>query len=170
MQIETGKSGISKKWKALGAVVVVIAAVAVAAAVFFQSKPMLGEGNAPRVVSISAEIGRDGEIFSSDIPESGISDELNDALISLFLNAEMRNSLLPRPQNYTISDGSVYLSVNVSLERADALSMRVNLSNSSDYNSAQFGETHYSILDHQTLYQDVYDLLSDILPAYEMKR
>ena len=171
MQAEAGKRGISKKWKAgLGVAVVAIAAAAVAAAVFFQSKPMLEEEIAPRVVSISAEIGRDGEIFSSDIPESGISDELNDALISLFLNAEMRNSLLPRPQNYTISDGSVYLSVNVSLERADALSMRVNLSNSSDYNSAQFGDTHYAIADHQTLYQDVYDLLSDVLPAYEVKR
>ena len=170
MQAESGKRGISRKWKVILGVVVVIAAVAVAAAVFFRSRPMLEGENVPRVASISAEIGRGGETFSYDIPESGISDELNDALTSLFLNAEMRNRLLPRSQTYTVSDGSVYLSVKVSLENADALSMRVNLSNSSDYNSAQFWDTNYAIADHQTLYQDVYDLLSDVLPAYEVKR
>ena len=170
MQAESGKRGISRKWNVILGVVVVIAAAAVAAAVFFRSRPMLEEENVPRVASISAEIGRDGETFSYDIPESGISDELNEALISLFLDAEMRNSLPPRPQTYTVSDGSVYLSVKVSLESAGDLSMRVNLSDVSDYNSAQFGDTHYSIVDHQTLYQEVHALLSDVLPAYEVKR
>ena len=170
MQAESGKRGISRKWNVILGVVVVIAAAAVAAAVFFRSRPMLEEENVPRVASISAEIGRDGETFSYDIPESGISDELNEALISLFLDAEMRNSLLPRPETYTVSDGSVYLSVKVSLESAGDLSMRVNLSDVSDYNSAQFGDTHYSIVDHQTLYQEVHALLSDVLPAYEVKR
>ena len=163
-------AAIRKQGKIVLGLAAVAAAVAVAAVIFFQSRPILGEENVPRVASISAEIGRGGEIFSYDIPESGISDELNDALTSLFLNGEMRNRLLPRPQRYTVSDGSVYLSVNVSLENTDALSMRVNLSNTSDYNSAQFGDTHYAIADHQALYQDVYDLLSDVLPAYEVKR
>ena len=99
MQAKRGKSGISRRWKVvLGVIVVVFAAAAVAAVMFFQSKPMLGEENNPRVASVSAEIGRGVETFSYDIPKSGISDELNEALISLFLDAEMRNSLLPRPQ------------------------------------------------------------------------
>ena len=170
MQAKRGMSGISRRWKVvLGVIVVVFAAAAVAAVMFFKSRPMLGEENNPRVASVSAEIGRGGETFSYDIPKSGISDELNEALISLFLDAEIRNSLLPRPQTYTVSDGSVYLSVKVSLENAGDLSMRVNLSNVSDYNSAQFGDTHYSIVDHQTLYQEVHALLSDVLPAYEVK-
>ena len=88
MQAESGKRGINRKWKVILGVVVVIAAVAVAAAVFFRSRPMLEGENVPRVASISAEIGRGGETFSYDIPESGISDELNDALTSLFLNVE----------------------------------------------------------------------------------
>lgn len=171
MKTETGKRGISRKWMAgLGAAIVVIAALAVAAAVFFRSRPMLGEENAPRVESISAEIGRDGKTFSADIPESGISQELNDALIALFRSAEMRNRLLPRPHSYTVSDGSVYLSVRVLLDEGDSLSMRVNLSNQPDYSSAQFGDVHYVIPDHQTLYQEVYDLLSDVLPAYEVEQ
>lgn len=143
------------------------AAVVVAAAVFLRHRPMLQPADNPRVMSISVTVGQGGETYDYDIPESGISDELNDALISLFLSAEMRNSLLPRPQSYTVLDDSVYIMVQVSLERSF---MRVNLCTAPDYNSAQFGDAHYHIVDHQKLYQDVYGLLSGVMPAYAAKR
>ena len=127
---------------------------------------MFREENNPRVEFIQAEIGQGGESYSCDIPGEEISDELSDALVSLFLDAEMRNRLLPRPQNYYIEDGSVYLFIRVSLEQAEDLSMIVNLSNRPDFSSAQFGDTHYRIVDEQALYQEVYDLLDDVLPAY----
>lgn len=149
-----------------GKVLIGIAVLAAAAAVFFQSRPMFREENNPRVEFIQAEIGQGGESYSCDIPGEEISDELSDALVSLFLDAEMRNRLLPRPQNYYIEDGSVYLFIRVSLEQAEDLSMIVNLSNRPDFSSAQFGDTHYRIVDEQALYQEVYDLLDDVLPAY----
>lgn len=99
-----------------GKVLIGIAVLAAAAAVFFQSRPMFREENNPRVEFIQAEIGQGGESYSCDIPGEEISDELSDALVSLFLDAEMRNRLLPRPQNYYIEDGSVYLFIRVSLE------------------------------------------------------
>ena len=164
-----GAAGIGKKRKVLIGIAV-LAAAAVAAAVFFQSRPMFGEENNPRVKFIQAEIGQGGESYSCDIPGEEISDELSDALVSLFLDAEMRNRLLPRPQSYHIEDGSVYLFIGVSLEQAEDLSMIVNLCNRPDYSSAQFGDTHYRIVNEQALYQEVYDLLSDVLPAYAVKR
>ena len=149
-----------------GKVLIGIAVLAAAAAVFFQSRTMFREENNPRVEFIQAEIGQGGESYSCDIPGEEISDELSDALVSLFLDAEMRNRPLPRPQNYYIEDGSVYLFIRVSLEQAEDLSMIVNLSNRPDFSSAQFGDTHYRIVDEQALYQEVYDLLDDVLPAY----
>ena len=156
-------AGIGKKGKVLIGIAV-LAAAAVAAAVFFQSRPMFGEEHNPHVEFIKAEIGQGGESYTCDIPGEEISDELNDALVSLFLDAEMRNRLLPRPQNYYIDDGFVYLFIKVSLERGP--SMMVNLSNRPDFSSAQFGDTHYRIVNEQALYQEVYDLLDDVLPAY----
>ena len=44
--------------------------------------------------------------------------------------------------------------------------MRVNLSTNSAYTSAQFGDTHCSIVDGQDLYQKVYDRLSPLLVAH----
>lgn len=138
----------------------------VAVLVFFRHKPMIKPADNPRVVSIGVIVGQDGETYDYNIPESGISDELNDALISLFLNTEMRNRLLPRPQSYDIANGSVFITVKVLLEHS---SMRVNLSNGPDYSSAQF-DTHYHIVDHQELYQNVYGLLSDVMTDYAVKR
>lgn len=140
--------------------------VIVAAVVLLRHRPMIAPADHPRVVSIGVIVGQDGETYDYDIPESGISDELNDALISLFLNTEMRNSLLPRPESYTIADGSVFITIKVSLEHT---SMRVNLSNGPDYSSAQF-DAHYHIVDHQELYQNVYGLLSDVMTDYAVKR
>lgn len=139
----------------------------VAALVFFRHKPMIKSADNPRVVSIGVIVGQDGETYDYNIPESGISDELNDALISLFLNTEMRNRLLPRPQSYGIANGSVFVTVKVSLEHS---SMRVNLSNGPDYSSAQFVDTHYHIINHQELYQNVYGLLSGVMTDYAVKR
>ena len=164
------KTGRHKTWKAGVWLGVLMVAAVVAAAVFFRAKPMIEPVNNPRIASISATVGRDGETYDADIPESEISDELNDALISRFLHAEMRNGIFPYPQTYPVSDGSVSLSIKVSLDDADRLSMRVNLSSLPDYNSAQFGDSHYRIVGHQSLYQDVYALLSDVIPAYVVKR
>ena len=136
---------------------------------FFQARPMIRKDNNPRITFISAITGQNGESYTCHIPESDISPQLNDALVSLFLDAEMRNSLLPRPQNYTVSDGSVYFTIHVSLEQADTLSMLVNLSNKPDYSSAQFGDSHYHIVNHKELYQDVYDLLSDTIASHSEK-
>ena len=166
---ENRAAGGGKRGKVLIGIAVLAAAAAVAAAIFLQSKPLFGVENNPRVTSISADMGQGGESYSCEIPEEEIPDELNDALISLFLDAEMRNRLLPRPEGYSIEDGSVYLSIKVSLDDAENLSMFVNLSNRPDFSSAQFRDTHYRIVDEQALYQAVYGLLSDVLPAYAVQ-
>lgn len=158
---------MNKKLKIGIGIGVAAAVVIVAAAVFLRHRPMIDPADHPRVVSIGVTVGQDGETYDCDIPESGISDELSDALISLFLNTEMRNSLLPRPESYDIANGSVFITVKVSLEHS---SMRVNLGNGPDYSSAQFGDTHYHIVNHQELYQDVYGLLSGIMTDYAVKR
>lgn len=157
---------MKKKWKIGIGIGILAAVVVVAAAVFLRHKPMLQPADNPRVVSIEVIVGQDGETYDYDIPESGISDELNDALISLFLNTEMRNGLLPRPESYNIADGSVFITIKVLLGHS---SMRVNLSNGPDYSSAQF-DAHYHIVDHQELYQNVYGLLSDVMTDYAVKR
>ena len=158
---------MTKKQKTGIGIGIFAVAVIVAAVVFFRHRPMIDPAEHPRVVSIGVIVGQGGESYDYNIPESGISDELNDALISLFLNTEMRNRLLPRPQSYNIADGSVFITIKVSLEHS---SMRVNLSNGPDYSSAQFGDTHYHIVDHQELYQNVYGLLSDVMTDYAVKR
>ena len=38
------------------------------------------------------------------------------------------------------------------------------------YDSAQLGDTHYQIVGHQKLYQEVYALLSDVISAHAIKR
>ena len=63
----------------------------------------------------------------------------------------MRPRLLPRPQSFQVSDGSVALYIKVLLEDDDLF---VNLGTDPQFCSAQFGDTHYAILDHQTLYQE----------------
>lgn len=158
---------MKKKWKIGIGIGIFAAVIIVAAVVFFRHRPMIDPADHPRVVSIEVTVGQDGETYDCDIPESGISDALNDALISLFLNTEMRNGLLPRPESYNIADGSVFITIKVLLEHS---SMRVNLSNGPDYSSAQFGNTHYHIVNHQELHQDVYGLLSDVMPDYAVKR
>lgn len=158
---------MNKKLKIGIGIGVAAVVVIVAAAAFLRHRPMIDPADHPRAVSIGVIVGQDGETYDYNIPQSGISDELNDALISLFLNTEMRNRLLPRPQSYHIADGSVFITVKVPLEHS---SMRVNLSNDPDYSSAQFGDTHYHIVDHQKLYQDVYSLLSDVMTDYAVKR
>lgn len=101
---------------------------------------------------------------------AGISDELNHALCSLFLDVEMRPTFFPPPQIYEISDNSVNITIKVLLDNSEERSMRVNLCAVPEYNSAQFGDTHYHIVNHQELYQDVYNLLSDTIAVYAVKR
>ncbi len=150
-----------KKTIGLGLGILAIAIV-VAAVVFFRIKPMLESENNPRIISIVASVGENGAVLDYYILEEEISPQLNDSLLSLFSNAHIKRNLLPRPQSYEISDGSVYFTIHVS----DGHSMLVNLSNISNYNSLQRGNTHYSIVAHEALYEDVSALLSDVLPDY----
>lgn len=157
---------MKKTWK-IGVLVGVVIVVAVTATVFLRKKPMIEPENNPQIGLISVTVGQDGEAYYYDIPQEEVSDELSQALLSLFLQTEIRNDLLPPPENYHVLDGSVHITVKV---MQDGQSMFVNLSTEPDFNSAQFGDTHYQIVDHQALYQQVYDLLSDVMPAYEVKR
>ena len=59
---------------------------------------------------------------------------------------------------------ALYVTIKVSLDNHDFSSMRVNLCTNPQYDSAQFGDTHYHIINHQKLYQNVYDLLCGIIP------
>lgn len=157
----------SNTWKkALGIVVVLVVLVAVAAAVFFRAKPMLDPDETPQVRSISVTYEDGGETNVCDIPQEGISQELNDKLMTLFQGAEMRNTLFPPSGVYTVTPDYVYISVWIGLGEG---SMRVNLSTTPDYTSAQFGDTHYAIVDGQDLYQQVYDLVSPLLADYTVK-
>lgn len=158
----------SNTWKkALGIVVVLVVLVAVAAAVFFRAKPMLDPADTPQVRSISVTYEDGGETYDCDIPQEDISQELNDNLVALFQGAEMRNTLFPPSNVYTVEPDSVYISVWVGLGEE---SMRVNLCTNSTHTAAQFGDTYYAIVDGQDLYQQVYDLVSPLLADYAVKR
>ena len=160
--------GKAKTWKkALGIVGIVVVLVAVAAAVFFRARPMLDPAETPQVLSIFADYEDGGETYACTIEQEEIPQELNDQLVGLFQGAEMRNVRLFRAKSFTTDQGSVYFNIWVKLETG---SMLVNLSTNSEYISAQFGDTHYAIVDGQDLYQQVYDLVSPLLADYAHKR
>lgn len=149
--------------KPLGIVAVLVVLVAVAAAAFFRSKPMVDPADTLQVRSISADYWNSGETYHCDISQENIPQKLSSDLVSLFQGVTIRNTLFPRPNTYTVEPDSVYISINVGLTEG---SMRVNLSTNSTYTSAQFGDTHCSIVDGQALYQKVYDRLSPLLVAH----
>ena len=137
-----------------------IASIAIVAVIFFEDKPMIEAENSPEISFISLTLKEDGMIQTFDVPGSELSDELADNLISLFLDARIRNRLFPPPQSYEITDGSRHVTIKITLENAKTLSMFVNLCSTPQYNSAQFDDTHYTIINHQHLYEDVFHLLS----------
>ena len=149
--------------KPLGIVAVLVVLVAVAAAAFFRSKPMLDLADTLQVRSISADYWNSGETYHCDISQENIPQKLSRDLVSLFQGFTIRNTLFPRQNTYTVEPDSVYISIQVGLAEG---SMRVNLSTNSTYTSAQFGDTHCSIVDGQDLYQKVYDRLSPLLVAH----
>ena len=149
--------------KPLGIVAVLVVLVAVAAAAFFRSKPMVDPADTLQVRSISADYWNGGETYHCDISQENIPQKLSRDLVSLFQGVTIRNTLFPRPNTYTVEPDSVYISIQVGLAEG---SMRVNLSTNSAYTSAQFGDTHCSIVDGQALYQKVYDRLSPLLAAH----
>lgn len=154
-------------WKKVLGIVAVVVLVAVAAAMFFRAKPMLDPAETPQVLSIFANYEDGGEAYSCAIDQEDIPQEVNNELVALFQRAEMRNIRFFRPQSFTTDQGSVYFNIWVGLDRG---SMLVNLSTNSDYISAQFGDTHYAIVNGQDLYQKVYDLVSPLLADYAHKR
>ena len=149
--------------KPLGIVAVLVVLVAVAAAAFFRSKPMLDPADTLQVRSISADYWKGGETYRCDISQENIPQKLSSDLVALFQGVTIRNTLFPRQNTYTVEPDSVYISIQVGLAEG---SMRVNLSTNSAYTSAQLGDTHYSIVDGQDLYQKVYDRLSPLLVAH----
>lgn len=155
------KASIRKHTLKIVAVLVVL--VAVAAAAFFRSKPMLDPADSPRISLITADYENGGESYRSTMEQTDISQKLNNELVALFQGTQMRNVRFLRPQSFRMETDSVYLNVWVETDRA---SMLVNLSTNSDYNSAQFGDTHYAIVNGPDLYQKVYELLSPLLVAH----
>ena len=149
--------------KPLGIVAVLVVLVALLAAAFFRSKPMVDPADTLQVRSISADYWNGGETYHCDISQENIPQKLSRDLVSLFQGVTIRNTLFPRPNTYTVEPDSVYISIQVGLAEG---SMRVNLSTNSAYTSAQFGDTHCSIVDGQDLYQKVYDRLSPLLVAH----
>lgn len=152
---------MKKRTIVLGVAVILVLAAA-AGAVYFRSRPMLAPDSAPHVQSVHADFGRGETSYAYDIPGEELPDGVEDALAALFLGAEMRPRLLPRPQSFHISDGSVALFIKVHLKDDHLF---VNLGTDPQFCSAQFGDTHYAILDHQTLYQEAWALLEDIVTA-----
>lgn len=148
---------------ALKIVAVLVVLVAVATAAFFRSKPMLDPADSPRISLITADYENGGESYRSTMEQTDISQKLNNELVALFQGTQMRNVRFLRPQSFRMEPDSVYLNVWVETDR---VSMLVNLSTNSDYNSAQFGDTHYAIVNGADLYQKVYELLSPLLVAH----
>ena len=144
-------------------ILTLIAGIILVLSIVFRSKSMIKMEDHPYIASIDMTMGQDGETHEYSLSQGEISDELNDALISLFLNAKMRNTLLGPPQIYSVTDDSVWISIKISL---DTFSIRVNLSTKSEYNYAQCGETNYRIVGYEKLYQNVYDLITD---AYQCR-
>ena len=149
--------------KPLGIVAVLVVLVALLAAAFFRSKPMVDPADTLQVRSISADYWNGGETYHCDISQENIPQKLSSDLVALFQGVTIRNTLFPRQNTYTVEPDSVYINIQVGLAEG---SMRVNLSTNSAYTSAQFGDTHCSIVDGQDLYQKVYDRLSPLLVAH----
>ena len=137
---------------------IIIIVIVVTVSIFFKSRPMFEATDDPLISSLHIEMNRDGVTSRLDIPENEISDELSDNLISIFLNTEIRNRLVPPPQTYHISEESTHIIIWVLLKNR---SVRVYLCNKPEYNSVQCGDTHYRIINDQKVYEDVYRLLSD---------
>ena len=123
------KASIRKS--ALKIVAVLVVLVAVATAAFFRSKPMLDPADSPRISLITADYENGGESYRS-MEQTDISQNLNNQLIALFQGTQMRNVRFLRPQSFRMEPDSVYLNVWVETDR---VSMLVNLSTNSDYNS-----------------------------------
>ena len=151
-----------KKRTIIVGVAVILVLAAAAGAFYFRSRPMLAPDSAPHVQSVHAVFGRGETSYACDIPGEELPDGVEDALAALFLGAEMRPRLLPRPQSFHVSDGSVALFIKVHLKDDHLF---VNLGTDPQFCSAQFGDTHYAILDHQTLYQEAWALLEDTVTA-----
>lgn len=153
---------MSKKIKA-GIAIGVVAVVLIAAMIFFRRQTMPMEDH-PRVSYISVTQGIDGTTCSADIPKEAIPDELSDALVSLFANAEVRRAFLPRSSwGHEITDDTVYIDIRISLGHG---SMHIALSNVTDYNFAR-GDHEYSFVNREKLYQDVYEALpSELISEY----
>ena len=125
-----------KRMLPIAAVLVVL--VAVAAAAFFRSKPMVDPADTLQVRSISADYWNSGETYHCDISQENIPQKLSSDLVALFQGVSIRNTLFPRPNTYTVEPDSVYISIQVGLAEG---SMRVNLSTNSAYTSAPIGST-----------------------------
>lgn len=148
----------SRKWIWLWGFVL---AIAVLAAIFFKSRPMLSPENHPKILFMDIELEKGGKTSAYTISDDEIPDEMAHQLISIFTDIKIRNTLLPPPQVYEIAEGCTHITVRLMLENAKTSSMFVNLCSDPHYSSAQFGDTHYSIIHSQQVFDSVYRLLSD---------
>ncbi len=159
---------LSKKRKivALGGILLL---AAIAAVWFFRARPICTEENHPCVSGIYVEFGHKGELYSGYLNrlEGQIPDDVHDALVSLLLDAEMGGPALSHPAYYQISDGAVVITLLV--QQDNAPSLLINLSNIPDVSSVQTNNSYYTLKDHETLYQETYGLLADLLPLYAEK-
>lgn len=161
----------SRIWlTSLGIAALLLAAAILASAVFFQTKPLVEAADNPRILSISATVETHGQTYDYDIPESGIAQALSDDLVALLRKADMQNTLFPPPQRYEGAEGSVYLTLKVSLDNLRTPTMRVNLCSDPLYTSVQLGDTHYHIVDGDDLYQKIYELVSPVIVFYAKPR
>ena len=80
---------------------VLVVLVAVAAAAFFRSKPMLDLADTLQVRSISADYWNGGAAYHCDISHEKIPPKLCRDLVSLFQGFTIRNTLFPPPTTPT---------------------------------------------------------------------
>ncbi len=162
-------TALSKKRKivALGGILLLVAMIAI---LLSQARPIFTEENSPCIQHISVYFGYEGEHYTCNLSQSDgqIPDDLHDALVSLLLDAEMGGSALSHPAYYQISDGAVVITLLV--QQDNSSSLLINLSNILDVSSVQTDNSYYTLKDHETLYQETYGLLADLLPLYAEKR
>jgi len=114
---------------------------------------MISPKNRPEVTLIQIDSNKDGQ--SSHI---NISYELNENLLSILYDTNIRNKMIPLPNSYTLYDGSTYITIKIS---ADDAIINIYLCNDKQYSYVEINANHYWVVNAEDVYENVYRVLFD---------
>jgi len=136
----------------LGIIVVIFSVI------YFKSKLMISPKNRPEVTLIQIDSNKDGQSSHINISYDEISDELNENLLSILYDTNIRNKMIPLPNSYTLYDGSTYITIKIS---ADDAIINIYLCNDKQYSYVEINANHYWVVNAEDVYENVYRVLFD---------